>query len=75
MGFSIRNLLAVPKAAAPGRNGSEVMRATWRGATLAESDKTIVIEGTHYFPPGSVRAGLLKPSQTHTTCPTKSPPR
>jgi len=27
--------------------------ATWNGATIAESDKTVVVEGNHYFPPGS----------------------
>jgi uncharacterized protein (DUF427 family) len=25
---------------------------TWNGATIAESDKTVVVEGNHYFPPG-----------------------
>ena len=30
------------------------MKATWRGATLAESDQTIVVEGNHYFPPDSL---------------------
>jgi uncharacterized protein (DUF427 family) len=29
--------------------------AIWNGATIAESDKTIVVEGNHYFPPESVR--------------------
>jgi uncharacterized protein (DUF427 family) len=26
-------------------------RASWKGAVLAESDATIVVEGNHYFPP------------------------
>ena len=30
------------------------MKATWRGATLAESDDTVVIEGNHYFPANSI---------------------
>lgn len=47
------------------------MKATWNGATLAESDKTIVIEGNHYFPPDSVRRDHLQESSTHTTCPWK----
>jgi uncharacterized protein (DUF427 family) len=47
------------------------MKATWNGATLAESDKTIVIEGNHYFPPDSVRREHLQESNTHTTCPWK----
>ncbi|HEX7975216.1 MAG TPA: DUF427 domain-containing protein [Anaerolineales bacterium] len=31
------------------------IRAVWNGQTLAESDQTIVVEGNHYFPPGSRR--------------------
>src|SRR5262245_60204339 len=34
--------------------------ATWNGATIAESDKTVVVEGNHYFPPGSVRKEFLR---------------
>jgi uncharacterized protein (DUF427 family) len=44
------------------------MKATWNGATLAESDETIVIEGNYYFPPDSVKKDLLQPSDYHTTC-------
>jgi uncharacterized protein (DUF427 family) len=43
-------------------------RATWNGTVLAESDKTIVIEGNHYFPPDAIRKEHFKPSQTHTVC-------
>ncbi len=31
------------------------MKAIWQNTILAESDKTIVIEGNHYFPPDSVQ--------------------
>ena len=44
------------------------MRATWNGTVIAESDKTLVVEGNHYFPPDSVRWDLLAPSPTRTTC-------
>ena len=44
------------------------MKAVWNGVTLAESDKTIVVEGNHYFPPDAVKRELLQPSPTHTTC-------
>lgn len=47
------------------------MKATWNGATVAESDDTVVVEGNHYFPAESVREDLLRPSTTHTTCPWK----
>jgi uncharacterized protein (DUF427 family) len=42
--------------------------ATWNGAVLAESDRTIEIEGNHYFPPDSVRWEYLASSDHHTTC-------
>jgi uncharacterized protein (DUF427 family) len=44
------------------------MRATWNGAVIAESADTVVVEGNHYFPVADVRAELLRPSDTHTTC-------
>jgi uncharacterized protein (DUF427 family) len=44
------------------------MRAVWNGATLAESDETIVVEGNHYFPPDAVKRERFKPSENHTTC-------
>ena len=47
------------------------MKATWNGATLAESDETVVVEGNHYFPAGSVNRELLRPSATQTVCPWK----
>jgi uncharacterized protein (DUF427 family) len=47
------------------------VRATWNGATIAESDDTVVVEGNHYFPADAVRSDLLEASDTHTTCPWK----
>lgn len=46
-------------------------RATWKGAVLAESDKTVVVEGNQYFPKESVHSEYLKPSETHSVCPWK----
>jgi uncharacterized protein (DUF427 family) len=46
-------------------------KATWNGATLAESDQCIVVEGNQYFPPDAVRREYFKESETHTTCPWK----
>ena len=43
-------------------------RATWNGATIAESDDTVVVDGNHYFPPESVNRDHLVESDTHTTC-------
>jgi uncharacterized protein (DUF427 family) len=47
------------------------MKATWNGAMLAESDKTIVIEGNHYFPPDAINREYFQDSTMHTTCPWK----
>jgi uncharacterized protein (DUF427 family) len=44
------------------------VRAVWNGAVIAESDRTIVVEGNHYFPPDAVRKEHLVASNTHTTC-------
>lgn len=43
-------------------------RATWNGTVIAESDRTEVVEGNHYFPPDSVRREHLRASDTHTVC-------
>jgi uncharacterized protein (DUF427 family) len=47
------------------------MKATWKDATIAESDKTIVIEGNHYFPPDTIASEHFQPSDKHTICPWK----
>ncbi len=47
------------------------MRATWNGTVLAESDDTVVVEGNHYFPAGSVNREYFVDSSTHSTCPWK----
>jgi uncharacterized protein (DUF427 family) len=46
-------------------------KATWNGATIAESDNTVVVEGNQYFPSDSVNKEYLKASDKHTTCPWK----
>lgn len=47
------------------------MKATWKGAVLAESDDTVVVEGNHYFPVESIRREHFRESETHTVCPWK----
>ena len=47
------------------------MKATWNGATLAESDDTLVVENNHYFPPESIHREYFTDSDTHTICPWK----
>jgi uncharacterized protein (DUF427 family) len=45
--------------------------AKWNGTILAQSDKTIEIEGNHYFPPESFQCQYLKESSHMSTCPWK----
>ncbi|MBD3402754.1 DUF427 domain-containing protein [candidate division GN15 bacterium] len=51
------------------------MKAVWNGVTLAESDRTIEVEGNQYFPPESVRQELLQQSSTTSICPWKGTAR
>ncbi len=46
-------------------------KAIWNNQVIAESDKTVVVEGNHYFPPDSVKQEFLRASNTRTTCPWK----
>jgi len=47
------------------------MKAIWKNQILAESNKTIVVEGNHYFPPESINKNFFEKTDTHTTCPWK----
>jgi uncharacterized protein (DUF427 family) len=49
----------------------KIMKATWHGSTIAESDDTVVVEGNHYFPADSIRSEYFKASDQHTHCPWK----
>ena len=44
-------------------------RAVFNGVVIAESDQTIEIEGVTFFPPDSLREGVLAPTTTRTACP------
>ncbi|CAN5770222.1 DUF427 domain-containing protein [soil metagenome] len=46
-------------------------RATWKGATLAESDQVERVEGNVYFPASALNREHLEPSDTRTICPWK----
>ena len=47
------------------------MKAIWNNKIIAESDKTQLLEGNHYFPAESIKKEYFSESQTHTTCPYK----
>ncbi|MFJ8444286.1 DUF427 domain-containing protein [Kitasatospora griseola] len=48
-----------------------MVRAVWNGVVVAESGETVVVEGNHYFPPGSLNGEFFVPSDTTTVCPWK----
>ena len=48
-----------------------MVKATWNGAVIAESDATVVVEGNHYFPREAVDPAVLSDSATTTVCPWK----
>lgn len=43
-------------------------KATWNGATIAESSTFEIVEGNVYFPPDAVSRANLRASETHTVC-------
>jgi uncharacterized protein (DUF427 family) len=45
-----------------------MIRATWNGVMIAESNDTVVVEGNHYFPAAAVRADVLQPSARTSVC-------
>lgn len=45
-----------------------MVKAIWNQQVIAESDDTVIVEGNHYFPSGSVRAEYLAESSTNTVC-------
>ena len=47
------------------------MKAIMNGVVIAESDKTIVVENNHYFPPNSIKHEFLQQSEHRSTCPWK----
>jgi len=47
------------------------MKATWNGATIAESDDIVKVEGNAYFPAAALNRDYVKDSATKSTCPWK----
>jgi uncharacterized protein (DUF427 family) len=42
------------------------MKAVWKGAVIAQSDDTVLLDGNHYFPAEAVKREYLLPSNTRT---------
>jgi uncharacterized protein (DUF427 family) len=47
------------------------VKAIWNGQLIAESNDTVVVEGNHYFPLGSVEKKYLEDSAHTSICPWK----
>ncbi|MGI9342495.1 MAG: DUF427 domain-containing protein [Gammaproteobacteria bacterium] len=47
------------------------MKAIWQDTVIANSDRTEVVEGNHYFPPEDVAEQYLVKSDTTSVCPWK----
>ncbi|MDQ4051073.1 MAG: DUF427 domain-containing protein [Actinomycetota bacterium] len=47
------------------------MQAIWNDTVVAESDRTIVVEGNHYFPEDSLRKECFVESRATSICPWK----
>ncbi|MGH3495732.1 MAG: DUF427 domain-containing protein [Sciscionella sp.] len=44
------------------------VQAVWNGKVIAQSNRTVVIEGNHYFPPDDVSDTYLELSEKHSVC-------
>ena len=51
------------------------MKAVWNGVVVAESDDTVVVEGNHYFPEGSLKREYTSFSNHRSSCPWKGQAR
>lgn len=47
------------------------MKATWNNTIIAESEKTVKLEGNHYFPSDSIKMDYFAASPSKSTCPWK----
>ena len=48
-----------------------MVRATWNGTVLAESDQTVVVENNHYFPADSLVQEHFRAAENTSFCPWK----
>ncbi|WP_328769825.1 DUF427 domain-containing protein [Streptomyces sp. NBC_00286] len=45
-----------------------MLRAVWNNAVIAEADRTVIVEGNHYFPPESLHRQYFTQSRTRSLC-------
>lgn len=51
------------------------VEAIWNDQVIAHSDRTVVVEGNHYFPREDVDTSMLEKSDTTSVCPWKGTAR
>ena len=51
------------------------MKAIWNGEVIAESDRTVEVEGNAYFPRSAVKEEFLRESPKTSICPWKGEAR
>ena len=59
----------------PASSGRDHVQATWHGAVLAESDRTIKLGGNHYMPAESLHWEFFTDSSANSICPWKGQTR
>ncbi|MFG2972427.1 DUF427 domain-containing protein [Streptomyces sp. NPDC048331] len=45
-----------------------MLRAVWNATVLARAQRTVIVEGNHYFPPESLHQRYLTASRTRSLC-------
>lgn len=45
-----------------------MVKASWNGTVIAESDQTVVVDGNHYFPRSAIVAEHFRDSATTSVC-------
>jgi uncharacterized protein (DUF427 family) len=58
-------------AEANGTERTKMVKASWGGKVIAESNACVAVEGNQYFPASAVGKEFLKPSNHTSECPWK----
>ncbi|MFI1940854.1 DUF427 domain-containing protein [Streptomyces purpureus] len=45
-----------------------MLRVVWNGTVIAQAQRTVIVEGNHYFPPESLHRQYFTPSGTRSLC-------
>ena len=45
-----------------------MVKASWNGTVIAESDQTVVVDGNHYFPRSAIVSEHFRDSATTSVC-------